>query len=287
MSLYDRSLLFESDREERELARRAATGDQEALGHYRAAIRRAGKTDEYLRDFQQRWRIDRSPETGAAYRRELEGFEREVPREVLHAHVPKVNRERAPGFDHGHIFHHVTATNHDGSPVRARVSGRPKLWKTRPDEFRIPVKHGMRDHFYITHENGHEWMIDEPDRFSTGGNQAEDRMSLYDRVFLVEGDAEERRLKRQAIQGDPEMAARLAVARLRAGAIKRPSTRTTAARRVDAAAARAAQVANHEGHDECAFCFRGLGSRVYWGAGEWDRKLPYCRPSCRRGAENF
>lgn len=31
-----------------------------------------------------------------------------------------------------------------------RRNGATKLWKTRPNEFRIPVKHGLYDHGYIT-----------------------------------------------------------------------------------------------------------------------------------------
>ena len=31
-----------------------------------------------------------------------------------------------------------------------RRNGKTKLWKTRPTEYRIPVKHGLLDHDYIT-----------------------------------------------------------------------------------------------------------------------------------------
>ena len=55
-------------------------------------------------------------------------------------------------------FHHVTEKNSDGSPVRCRVNGACKVWKTRPDEFRLPVKHGLRNCFYITQDNASEWV---------------------------------------------------------------------------------------------------------------------------------
>jgi len=58
---------------------------------------------------------------------------------------------------HGQIFHHISANNADGTPARCRVMGKCKTWKTRPDEFRLPVKHGMYDSFYITEINMNEW----------------------------------------------------------------------------------------------------------------------------------
>ena len=36
---------------------------------------------------------------------------------------------------------------------RCRVNGAVKLWKTRPGEYRVPVKHGLRDCGYITPDN--------------------------------------------------------------------------------------------------------------------------------------
>jgi len=54
-------------------------------------------------------------------------------------------------------FEHVTLKNSDGSPLRCRRSGKTKLWVTRPLEFRIPVKYGLYDSFYITEKNCNEW----------------------------------------------------------------------------------------------------------------------------------
>ena len=55
-------------------------------------------------------------------------------------------------------FNHVTIKNRDGSPARCRVNGKCKTWKTRPDEFRLPVKYGLRECFYITQNNASEWV---------------------------------------------------------------------------------------------------------------------------------
>lgn len=46
-------------------------------------------------------------------------------------------------------FHWERPGNRNGCE-KWRRNGATKTWKTRPDEFRIPVKHGLRDHGYIT-----------------------------------------------------------------------------------------------------------------------------------------
>lgn len=56
-----------------------------------------------------------------------------------------------------HTFHHWKEKNADGTPVRCRATGKCKTWKTRPDDFRLPVKYGLRHSFYITPANAHEW----------------------------------------------------------------------------------------------------------------------------------
>lgn len=44
--------------------------------------------------------------------------------------------------------------NADGTCMRWRVNGAVKLWKTRPNEFRIPIKYGLNGGYdYITQDN--------------------------------------------------------------------------------------------------------------------------------------
>lgn len=57
-------------------------------------------------------------------------------------------------------FYHVKEKNKDKSHVRARRNGKTRTWKTRPTEFMIPVKQGLRNFGYITELNCNEWMID-------------------------------------------------------------------------------------------------------------------------------
>ena len=56
-------------------------------------------------------------------------------------------------------FWHMTLTNADGTPLRARRNGKTKVWKTRPGAFNIPVKYGLREHFNIVETTAHEWCL--------------------------------------------------------------------------------------------------------------------------------
>jgi len=71
-----------------------------------------------------------------------------------------ITKEIAEIAHHGQTYHHVTSKNSDGTPARCRVNGACKVWKTRPGDFRLPVKHGLRDCFYITPENCTDWVVD-------------------------------------------------------------------------------------------------------------------------------
>jgi len=57
----------------------------------------------------------------------------------------------------GHEFWHRLVTNADGTPTRCRKSGALKTWKTRPGQFRQPVKYGLKTSFYLTPENIGDW----------------------------------------------------------------------------------------------------------------------------------
>ena len=43
------------------------------------------------------------------------------------------------------------------TPIVFRRTGKTKTWVTRPDNFRVPVKRGLRNSWEITHDNGHEF----------------------------------------------------------------------------------------------------------------------------------
>ena len=41
--------------------------------------------------------------------------------------------------------------------TRVRRSGKTQIWKTRPDQFRVPVKFGLCESAEITHTNATDW----------------------------------------------------------------------------------------------------------------------------------
>lgn len=61
--------------------------------------------------------------------------------------------------------YHKTLRNADGTPLRARVNGKVKTWKRDPDRVCVPMKHGLKECFYIGTDYGcspiDEWEIDE------------------------------------------------------------------------------------------------------------------------------
>jgi hypothetical protein len=52
--------------------------------------------------------------------------------------------------------------NADGTPQEYRQNGAIKLWKTRPDDFRIPVKRGLYEYAAITPDNAHMVSLERP-----------------------------------------------------------------------------------------------------------------------------
>ena len=70
-----------------------------------------------------------------------------------------VTKEIAMKLRGNDTLHHRTLKNRDGTPLRSRPYGRCKTWKTRPQDFRLPMKTGFRISFYLTPHNAHEWEV--------------------------------------------------------------------------------------------------------------------------------
>jgi len=64
-----------------------------------------------------------------------------------------ITLEQAKALYIGQELYHVQFRNSDGTPVRWRVNGQVKTWKTRPDEVRVPIKHGLYAYDYLTHND--------------------------------------------------------------------------------------------------------------------------------------
>ena len=63
-----------------------------------------------------------------------------------------ITLQQAKDLKYGDMLHHTIHKNADGTPERWRVNGIPKVWKTRPGEVRVPVKHGIMSYGYITED---------------------------------------------------------------------------------------------------------------------------------------
>lgn len=72
-----------------------------------------------------------------------------------------ITKEQAMSLQHGAVLYSTVMKGSDKRPVRVRVNGRCLTWKTRPEEFKLPVKYGMRDCFYVTHLEASGWHRDE------------------------------------------------------------------------------------------------------------------------------
>jgi hypothetical protein len=83
-----------------------------------------------------------------------------------------LTKAQALTLTHGQTLHYTgrhDCTRHVGprggvreTITQVRVNGRCQTWKTRPEDFRVPVKYGMYESAEITHWNAGEWhMVDE------------------------------------------------------------------------------------------------------------------------------
>lgn len=68
-----------------------------------------------------------------------------------------ITKQIATSLTYRDTLHHKRMKNADGTPLRARVNGKCQTWKTRPEEFKLPMKHGLKECFYITPFNADDW----------------------------------------------------------------------------------------------------------------------------------
>lgn len=70
-----------------------------------------------------------------------------------------ITKEIAVSLKQGQILHSKSVKNADKTPMRVRVNGVCKTWKTRPTDFKLPVKYGLKTCGYITPINAEEWEV--------------------------------------------------------------------------------------------------------------------------------
>ena len=71
--------------------------------------------------------------------------------------VGEVNKLVCTQAHYGQEFFSRLERDHRGYPKRVRVSGKCKTWSTRQNEFRLPVKFGLYQSFYITDRNASDF----------------------------------------------------------------------------------------------------------------------------------
>ncbi len=73
--------------------------------------------------------------------------------------------EQAKQLKYGDELYTMSLKNSDGSPQRWRVNGKPKTWKTRPNDVKVPIKRGLREYAYAANDgavsNLHEFTLNE------------------------------------------------------------------------------------------------------------------------------
>ena len=70
-----------------------------------------------------------------------------------------ITKEQAMSLRHGQGLIHAQIKNSDGTPMRARVNGKCQTWASRPNEWRLPCKHGLKQCFDITQDNCAYWFV--------------------------------------------------------------------------------------------------------------------------------
>lgn len=70
-----------------------------------------------------------------------------------------ITKELAVSLRPGTILHHTSLKNADGTPSRFRVYGKCQTWKTRPNQFRLPTKHGLKTHIQITETIADQFVV--------------------------------------------------------------------------------------------------------------------------------
>ena len=72
-----------------------------------------------------------------------------------------ITKGQAMALRSGQTIYHLRYRNADNTPMRARVTGKPKEWKLTPGKFQVPICHGLRDTGYLTNQNADLWSLEE------------------------------------------------------------------------------------------------------------------------------
>jgi len=73
-----------------------------------------------------------------------------------------VTLAQAKRLRYNQVLYHRRWRNADGSAQRWVVKGKPKTWKTRPHQVRVPIKRGLWEYGYLTESNLKDFTLKEP-----------------------------------------------------------------------------------------------------------------------------
>ena len=72
-----------------------------------------------------------------------------------------ITKEVAEKLKHGTELYSSLRKDSRGNPSKVRVSGKCQTWKTRPDDFSLPVKFGLYESFRIVNDEfAKHWHLD-------------------------------------------------------------------------------------------------------------------------------
>lgn len=76
--------------------------------------------------------------------------------------ITKKQAENASDFHAGKCTRHIGPRGGITEKTETwRRNGQTKLWKTRPDHFRVPIKYGLYGYGYIDHDNANQVHVPE------------------------------------------------------------------------------------------------------------------------------
>jgi len=77
-----------------------------------------------------------------------------------------ITKEIATILSYRATLYHKHLRDSRGNPRECRVNGKCKIWKTRPEEFKLPIKAGLYDCGYLENFNAEEWCVDVEECFT-------------------------------------------------------------------------------------------------------------------------
>lgn len=77
-----------------------------------------------------------------------------------------ITKETLATLPYGTVLHYAPACG-PKRQERWRTNGQLKTWKTRPEEFRQPIKHGLRAYSYVDETNVDYFHLEEECEYGT------------------------------------------------------------------------------------------------------------------------